>query len=125
MWDYFPFPALGTRASPCSGGRPVYKSGACAALGCCVAVRSQQLRGAPRAARHPRGDLEKELPEVSGALLTVTSHQADRLGEYYSGLTCAPRSATDDVIVCLCCPSKQRKDVQCFLKLDKPKISLN
>lgn len=39
--------------------------------------------------------------------------------------TSVPDLVIDAVTVCLCCPSKQSKGVQCFLKLDKPKISLN
>lgn len=122
IWDQFPFlksahfPLLGEKA---------YRLWVWAALSFCFTGQSQQISDAPRTGDCPWGHLEKELLEVSRALLTFTSQEAECPRDYCSACTCALGLATHHAIVCLCCPSKHRKDVQCFLELDKPKISLN
>lgn len=117
MWGYFPLLDLGVYVLPLARVK-VYKPWVCAALEFYFSGWSQQLRDAPRTVCCPLGHLQKELLEISRT-------QADCLRDLCSACTCAPDLATDDVIVCLCCPSKRKKDVQCFVKLDKPKISLN
>lgn len=104
---------------PVPGGRLLSTWQVSAAHSFCFAVQSQQDSVAPRTVSCPQVTWRRSCWRLK--VNRQTALGIIMAASYAS----VPDLVIDAVTVCLCCPSKQSKDVQCFLKLDKPKISLN
>lgn len=119
--DYFPFLALSTHAYLCLGEGCFLHGKSVQPTVFALLWNSSNAQSLPKQSAAPKSPGEG----VAGGWKSTGKLPWGLLQQLLMHCTSAPDLVIDTVTACLCCPCKQSKDIQCFLKLDKSKISLN